>query len=50
MSENNKELNFNDQNKLDILKEKLNKLTCIVTDLINYNKDFAQKTNQTINS
>ena len=27
MSENNKELNFNDQNKLDILKEKLNKFT-----------------------
>jgi len=50
MSENNIDLNLNDKNKLDILEEKLNKLSGIVTDLIKYNKDFTQKTNQTINS
>ena len=32
MSENNIDLNLNDQNKLDILEEKLNKLSGIVTD------------------
>ena len=50
MPENKKDLNLNDQNKIGLLEEKLNKLTGIVTDLINYNKGFTQNTNQTINS
>ncbi len=50
MSGNNKDFNLNDQNKLDILEEKMNKLTGIVTGLMKYNKDFTKKTNQAINS
>ena len=45
MSENNKDLNLNDQNKLDILEEKLNKLSGIVNII-----KILPKNNQTINS